>query len=97
MSKGCQFDHLVEDANSLMVSGLPSIVLGDFNFDSDNQNCFVDFMRAKDLVQIVNQPTHKDGGLIDHCYVPKEFQERIKLQLEYPHYSDHASVCLNLH
>ena len=94
VSKGCQFEQLVNDMKKIFLPGLHQIVIGDMNFDAEEQNCFVDYLNSMGFVQMVNQATHKDGRILDHCYVQQSIEERVSLCLKFPHYTDHASLCM---
>ena len=65
------------------------IFIGDFNIEA-SENLIVQEFKNKNFSQLVNFPTHEDGGIIDHCYVsnlilPKSIQVKQKAV----HYSDH--------
>merc|ERR1712115_19786 len=47
--------------------------------------------------QLIDQPTHKDGGIIDHLYLfkPQKYEEiAIKWELFSPFYSDHFGISI---
>ena len=54
-----------------------NIVLGDFNIRLDNNDKlaidFMDVMESKGFRQIINEPTHVDGGMLDLVFLPFDF------------------------
>ena len=95
ISKGADFDLIVNTMKNMMIPG-PKIVIGDFNYESTKHNALTLFLNSKGLIQIVNRPTHIEGGIIDHCYVEKNMMNAIKIDYIYPYYSDHISICLSI-
>ena len=73
-----------------------TIVGGDFNlcFYEKNLNPFPKHMSSLGFKQIVDEPTHIEGGLIDHCYVSgNNLVERLEVSqkvkyLHFPHIQD---------
>ena len=74
------------------------LILGDFNYNAFKE----DSSREKlsevltDYNQIVDQPTHISGSLIDHVYIKKAFQNQIDMHsiVKNIHFSDHDAVKL---
>ena len=46
------------------------------------------------LENLVTQPTHDKGRIIDHFYVPKDLKDKFKLTIHSPYYSDHDALCV---
>ena len=61
----------IKDIDSLIESSsMPTILLGDVNFDySLRSHPIKDFLLLKKFTQLIKDPTHDEGGLIDHVYV----------------------------
>ena len=72
----------------------PVIVIGDLNYETSEKNSLSKYLYSEGLVQIVKRPTHIDGGIIDHCYLRKEWKNRIEVDYFFRHYSDHVTICL---
>ena len=76
------------------------IILGDFNY-----NAFTQFANRQKLLavltnyrQIIDQPTHISGSLIDHVYIKKTFQNQTDIHsiVKNIYFSDHDAVKLRL-
>ena len=95
ISKEADFNTIVATLNKWMKTG-PKIVIGDFNFESTKSNVLSKFLNSKGLIQIVNRPTHIEGGIIDHCYVPKNMKDTLVIDYFFTYYTDHISLCLSI-
>ena len=94
LSKEAQFKDVVEILKSWMNKG-PKIVVGDFNYESTKSNILSQFLHSQGLIQIVNRPTHTEGGIIDHCYVNTEWKNKIEVDYIFPYYTDHSGFCIS--
>ena len=77
----------------------PTIVLGDFNIDLLKlpENIFSQNLKECGFKQLVHQPTHISGGLIDHVYAYLPNGEQCELFKIHPlYYSDHDAICCAL-
>ena len=92
-SAGCPFKQLVEDLTKVLHEDMPIIITGDFNFDRRTTNALTDFLKTKELIQLVNWPTHKEGGSLDHVYA---FKNSALVTRHVPYYSDHEGLCIKL-
>ena len=92
-SAGCPFKELVEDLKELLHEDMPILVTGDFNFDRKTKNALTYFLETKELVQIVNWPTHKEGRSLDHVYA---FKNSVLVTTHLPYYSDHDCTGITL-
>ena len=95
ISKQANFDFIIEKLKEWMMPG-PIVVIGDFNYEAGEVNTLSRFFSSKGLIQIVNRPTHVEGGIIDHCYVNADWKYSIKIDYIFPYYTDHAAICLSL-
>ena len=50
-------------------------ILGDFNSEAFEENSMTHQVKKLGFLQLIHQPTHILGGLIDHCYVSKNIEE----------------------
>ena len=58
----------------------PDVILGNFNINllaSENQH-FVEFMTNNNYTQIVCEPTHINGSLLDHVYIAPTMNSRLR-------------------
>ena len=75
------------------------IICGDFNIRLQNEpeHVLVTGILKMDFVQLIDKPTHKDGGIIDHFYLyrPSLYSEvSISWDLFSPFYSDHFGISI---
>ena len=87
---GTSFDKLVCRLKKLIYTD-KCIVMGDFNFPADEANSFTEFMNAAGFQQIVTEPTHDGGNIIDHVYIRNV---SCKIFQHYVYFSDHSALCL---
>ena len=78
----------------LMISAKRNIVLGDFNFSYKNDLPISSLMQKFNFWQLVGEPTHIRGGLIDQIYISKDFSvlSHLKAQVLSVYYSDHDAI-----
>ena len=69
------------------------IIVGDFNdnFLKEPKSNFVQQMIAQKLTQLVETPTHAEGGLLDHVYVTNT-KWQLNTEVNFRYYSDHAAI-----
>ena len=48
------------------------------------------------LVQVINQPTHKDGRTLDHLYLSEELKERLEYDIQFKYYTDHSAIQMKI-
>jgi len=74
------------------------IILGDFNVNAlDENNYFLEYLTEYE--QVVTEPTHISGSLIDHIYVHKNnlFQSfDIETMVKNIYFSDHDAIKLKI-
>jgi len=73
------------------------VILGDFNVNAFSKgNFFLDFLT--DYTQIVTEPTHISGSLIDHVYVHENLSNNFDVQIvvKNVYFSDHDAIKLCL-
>ena len=71
------------------------IILGDINIDlkKDPMNIFTKSLTTMGFKQLVLQPTHILGGILDHVYANCPFSSKCSLNKIHPlYYSDHDAV-----
>ena len=89
-------EHFSNTLRYLIISTKPNIVLGDFNFSYQNDLPISSLMQRFNYEQLVEEPTHIRGGLIDQVYVSKDFSvfNHLKSQVLSVYYSDHDATGL---
>ena len=74
---------------------MTTILVGDFNFDAQEENKLTKFLMRKHFEQLINEPTHDKGRMIDHCYVPVSVKDKIQVGTHSPYYTDHDAICIS--
>ena len=77
------------------------IISGDFNlnFLTDSNNVIITALQRLKFTQVIDQPTHIQGGIIDHLYIrqPHIYREvEIISDLVAAFYSDHIGIQITL-
>ena len=90
LSQACDLSEVVNCIERTLNDSIIPIIIGDFNFTETNDNCLLNYFRAKGLVGLVKECTHEAGRSIDNCYVPSSFSAEVTVNFVY--YSDHASI-----
>ena len=68
-------------------------IVGDFNIDHLSSSHEIPvWVSNHGFCQLVNTPTHEEGGLLDHVYIKSLVNH--KVHLHWPYYSDHAALCI---
>ena len=77
-----------------LITTKPNIVLDDFNFNYQNDLPISSLMQRVNFEQLVGEPTHIRGGLIDEVSVSKDFSvfSHLKAQVLSVYYSDHDAI-----
>ena len=70
----------------------PVLVIGDFNFCylDGSPNSIKKYMNEKRFLQLVNEPTHIEGNLLDQGHlrdIPGNLESKVEVQSKY--YPDH--------
>ena len=89
--------QFLRDIGSLLRGVKPTFIVGDFNinFLHDPKDSIIQKITSNGFKQIVEDPTHVEGGLLDHVYirgVPLEFEPHI--QIDFRHYTDHGAITI---
>merc|ERR1712168_408955 len=93
-SKGAAKQQLLKDLLSLVQGASDVITVGDFNenFLQNPKPKFIEHMNRQGLLQLVETPTHIEGGLLDHVYVKDA--RRFKTAVYFRYYTDHAAIAV---
>ena len=92
-----QFDeaHLLSVLENWLESKMPTVVMGDVNWDFRNNSGMKKFMQRKNFKQLIDRPTFLQGTLIDHVYVNSEMIElNVHTEQNAAYYSDHDIITL---
>ena len=94
-SKGANKQQFFSDLMTLLRGTLCCIIVGDFNdnFLKEPKSNFVQQMIAQKLTQLVETPTHAEGGLLDHVYVTNT-KWQLNTEVNFRYYSDHAAITI---
>ena len=97
VSKGCNFQEIANSLNNTIIPAKKIMILGDLNFNPNlkKPNSLTSFLEKLDFIQIVDFPTHRDGGLIDHIYT-KNATNNVEIRTNFPYYSDHMAFNVTL-
>ena len=89
--------HLIQHFSNELDSHI-DIILGDMNINAfdDNNNYFAHYLT--DYQQVVKDPTHISGSLIDHIYVHNNMLNlmNVSIIIKNVYYSDHDAVQLKI-
>ena len=77
----------------------PNVILGDFNEDFFKAGVVSNFLTQFKFTQIVTQPTHIRGSLLDHIYLKDDLKNShlFSTLVKAAHYSDHDPVFVLKH
>ena len=86
-------ERVWEKINEFRKKKFHTMIIGDFNLDAREFDVLTKHFIENDMVQLVKEPTHIEGRVIDHLWVSKNFP-KLKLNLEYPYYTQHKSLVI---
>ena len=94
-SKGANKMEFLRDLGSLAKGARPCIIVGDFNINylGDPKDQIISKITSCGFTQLVQVPTHQEGGLLDHVY-SKRAPWKLDICVNYPYYSDHAAISI---
>ena len=75
----------------------PLLIIGDFNFCflANKTNQTKQFLEIRDFTQIINEPTHIEGHLLDQAYIKDDCNAiRWRAEVQSKYYSDHKGLAL---
>ena len=93
LSHGANKSEFLSDLGKLANLTRPIFLVGDFNIDflKNPNDAIVRKISLNRFKQIVSQPTHSEGGLLDHVYI-KRLNFEIQIVVNFPYYSDHGAI-----
>ena len=89
VSSHCSLTDLTDFASKIGAFEKNAILIGDFNFNELETNTFTKALERKCFQQVVKEPTHEKGGLLDHVYISQELIEKISVTILHVYFSDH--------
>ena len=93
------FNDLNQHIDVMDTKDRPLLVIGDFNFCflTSNNNQTKHFLLKKRFTQMINEPTHIDGHLLDHAYLRDSNDTLIwTAEVQSKYYTDHKGLAIIL-
>ena len=90
-------NEIIEHIDQMSTGGKPLLVLGDFNFCylKNKNHRIKQHFKAKNFSQLIREPTHIQGHLLDHAYLQeKEGQLRWTTEIQSKYFTDHKSIAI---
>ena len=94
--KEAHLPDVVKAMEQIMDLEIPQVILGDFNFDATEENCLKAYFTKMKLVQVINQPTHKEGRTLDHLYLSEQLKEKLEYDIQFKYYTDHSAIQMKI-
>ena len=90
-------ETLKKHLKALNTGDKPLLVIGDFNycFMDDSSNPTRQYLQDQDFIQLIKQPTHIEGNLLDQAYV-KDVNHILKYSTEThsKYFTDHKALAV---
>ena len=96
-SQGGSYSDLNRYIEMMDCEGKPLLVIGDINFCylTSEFNVTKQYMERKQFIQMINEPTHLEGHLLDQAYLrDKENTLRCTVEVQSKYYTDHKGLAL---
>ena len=88
---------LIKYIDELKTRDKPQLIVGDFNFcfQEDNQNSTLRYLKENQFKQLVEEPTHIEGNLLDQAHV-RDLRRihKYSVDLHSKYYSDHMGLSI---
>ena len=88
---------LAETLKDLMTEDKPLLLIGDFNinFSNDKKNFTLKYLKDNRLEQLINEPTHIEGNIIDQALIKDdERKNNYKANLHTMYFTDHRAIAV---
>ena len=98
LSKGFDWKELKQVLEIFIQSRKDLALIGDtnINFLAEDHD-FTKFMTNKEFVQIVQEPTHERGGLLDQIFINESLSKKNPICTQKSvYYSDHDLICFHV-
>ena len=88
-------NNFLRDLGKLALGTRPCYIVGDFNihFDKKKLDPVITKICSNGFAQIIDFPTHIDGGVLDHVYIRKP-TIKTETEISFPFYTDHAAILI---
>ena len=74
-----------------------TIITGDFNTNSET-SVISQELKSWNYKQLITSPTHRDGNIIDHCYISDNIRvDSINIKQTPVYYTDHDKIQIHFH
>ena len=86
-----QFIKQLEDVN------VATLIIGDFNFPflEEGKNLTKQFFNKNNYCQLIREPTHIEGNILDHAYIRDEMGLlEITAETHAKYYTDHRGIAV---
>ena len=92
--------ELLEFIKNMINKDKATIISGDFNicYNTHKSNKITKFLETNGFAQLVKEPTHIQGRLIDHLYFKsgEKICANPSIYRYSPYYSDHDALCVTV-
>ena len=98
-SQGGDYDELIEHIDMMSSGEKPLLIVGDFNFCylKRKHNRAKLHLEAKKFAQLINEPTHIEGHLLDQAYLQdKQVKLDVTTEIHSKYYTDHKGLAIIL-
>ena len=98
LSKGFEWEDLKQILELFIQSKKDLAVIGDTNINFlTEEHDFTRFMTNKRFIQMIQEPTHERGGLLDQIYINESLSKKNPIcSQKSVYYSDHDIICLHV-
>ena len=96
-SKSCGFTTINQVIGDMTLRDKPHLLLGDFNycFLDPSQNATSKYLRKNHFYQLIREPTHIEGNLLDQCHIQDKAKElRVTASLHSKYYTAHKAMAI---
>ena len=90
--------NLCELLKTRVDMNIPSIICGDFNMNYQDGNNKISrfFKDTMNFNQLVDQPTHDEGSLLDQVWISEHLNDRVSVKQTSVRYSDHDMLTISI-
>ena len=95
-SQQCPSETLKRQLINMITASKATLVIGDFNFCYKEESSPIKtFFANEEFHQLVNEPTHSDGHILDQAYVRDgKRAHHYSVQVDSKYYSDHRGISI---
>ena len=96
-SQPANYEQLNQNIKLMTNNDRPQLVIGDFNFCFllNSSNSTKSYMNEENFVQLIREPTHIEGHLLDQAYLRDTCGDlRCTVELQSKYYTDHMGIAM---